>query len=264
MNRENVSWVQTNLVVGLILVVMLFSACDKDTGKANLKVTLIDAPASYQEVNIDIKEVQINSGDVDTGFVSLDMETIGVVNLLELTGGFEAILSDSEIPVGRINQIRLILGDNNTLKVDEKIVDLTIPGGSTSGLKVNVGIDVVEGESYKIVLDFDASKSIVKAGNSGKYNLKPVIRTIIENDINGRIVGKVNPKTLAKVSAIWEKDTINTYTNSDGVFDFKGLNSGNYTVVILPDSLSGFANLFIFDITVVANEKTDVGIIELK
>ena len=56
---------------------------------------------------------------------------------------------------------------------------LTTPSAQHSGLKLNVHAELTEGITYKILLDFDAARSIVKTG-SGAYNLKPVIRTITE------------------------------------------------------------------------------------
>ena len=55
---------------------------------------------------------------------------------------------------------------------------LTTPSGQQSGLKMNVDIDVAADKVADVVLDFDACKSVVKRGNSGQYNLKPVIAVI--------------------------------------------------------------------------------------
>ena len=52
---------------------------------------------------------------------------------------------------------------------------LTMPSAQQSGLKMNVDIDVAAGQIADVVLDFDACKSVVRRGNSGQYNLKPVI-----------------------------------------------------------------------------------------
>ena len=57
----------------------------------------------------------------------------------------------------------------------EKIA-LKTPSGQESGLKVQVHQEVTGGILYRLTLDFDAGRSIVKAGNSGKYLLKPVLR----------------------------------------------------------------------------------------
>ena len=49
---------------------------------------------------------------------------------------------------------------------------------SKAGIKLNVDIDIAADKVADFVLDFDACKSVVKRGNSGQYNLKPVIAVI--------------------------------------------------------------------------------------
>ena len=45
-----------------------------------------------------------------------------------------------------------------------------------------------------MVLDFDACKSVVKRGNSGQYNLKPVITVVpVVSDAGLRVIGYVDP-----------------------------------------------------------------------
>ncbi|MDA0194666.1 MAG: DUF4382 domain-containing protein [Bacteroidetes bacterium] len=160
--------------IGCFLLVLIFVGCgNNDDGLARLQVELIDAPGDYEKVNIDILDVQVNAGTDESGFTSLADVNSGVFNLLDLVNDLKAVLADVEIPAGRISQIRLILGDKNTLVIDGEPIDLTIPSGSQSGLKLNLQMELLDGITYKILLDFDAAKSVVKAGNSGKYNLKP-------------------------------------------------------------------------------------------
>jgi len=45
-------------------------------------------------------------------------------------------------------------------------------------LKINVHAELQPNMSYKVVLDFDSDKSIVKTGNN-KYKLKPVINATL-------------------------------------------------------------------------------------
>jgi hypothetical protein len=86
-------------------------------------------------------------------------------------------------------------------------------------------------------LDFDAGKSIVKAGNSGNYLLKPVLRIISLIPSGGDIFGVVmpdSPKTF--VFAIQGLDTIaSTSTDTtNGKFLFKDIPAGNYSLYFLP------------------------------
>jgi hypothetical protein len=54
-------------------------------------------------------------------------------------------------------------------------VALTTPSGQQSGVKMNIDIDIAANQLADFVIDFNACKSIVRAGASGKYLLKPVV-----------------------------------------------------------------------------------------
>jgi hypothetical protein len=59
---------------------------------------------------------------------------------------------------------------------------------------MNVNLAVPAGQVADFAIDFDACKSFVKAGNSGKYLLKPVLSVIpILSAAGQRIVGFVDP-----------------------------------------------------------------------
>ena len=87
------------------------------------------------------------------------------------------------------------------------------------------------------MIDFDASKSIVKAGNSGKYILKPVLRVIAE--ASATIEGTVLPleASPAQVSAIIGMDTVGTFTDENGMFMIRGLKTGSYVLLVEPNEL---------------------------
>ena len=209
-------------------------ACQKNTSKsaARLQVYLTDSPGDYQAVYIDVKDIVINvTGDTVNGWQSLVGVHAGTYDLLKLVNDDDTLLADAEIPSGRIHQMRLILGTENYVKVNGQLIKLETPSAQQSGLKLNIQQDVVDGVLYKMTLDFDAGKSIVKTGNSGKYILKPVIRTMF-TAIGGSIKGVVMPNTFqSSVYAVQGPDTIaSTYTGSNGGYLIKGLAAGTYSV----------------------------------
>src|SRR5690349_13119408 len=171
--------------------IVMFS-CSKDDTMARLEIRLTDAPGDYEEVNIDIVGIEVHSdgaGEND-GWRSLPVNA-GVYNILELAGGLDTLLSAAEIPAGKISQIRLLLGQDNSIVVDGKERPLSTPSAQQSGLKLNVHAALTEGVTYKMTLDFDAARSIVQKGN-GAYSLKPVIRVITEAT-SGAIKGIAAP-----------------------------------------------------------------------
>ena len=244
------------------LAASIFSACDSDESNdskmARVKVLLIDAPADYESVLIDVVDVKVKT-DI---WESLDGVEKKVYDILELTNGNEALLGDIELPEGELNEIRLILGDNNKLGIDGAEVHLDTPSASQSGLKIKLNAMLEAGVTYKLVLDFDAAKSIVKAGNSGKYNLKPVIRAEMEAQ-TGAIKGMINPINIdCVIYAIVGTDSISTYPNEEGEFLIRALESITYKVVAIPSIESGLVEVMKENVEVVIGEVTDAEIFD--
>ena len=253
-----------NILIAVVLFSLSFTACENDPGMARLVVKLTDAPADYQEVNVDIQNIEVNvsqNGD-ESGWTNLQNTNTGVYNLLELTNGLSAVLADVEIPAGYISQIRLQLGDNNTLKMGDQIIDLKIPSGQQSGLKVQLNSTLSAGITYEILLDFDAARSVVKAGNSGGFNLKPVIRAMAQAQ-DGAIKGEILPsEASAAVYAIQGVDTVtSTFSNDAGRFLIVGLAEGTYTMAISPEST--YQEVVIEGVSVNLGNITDVGNVTL-
>lgn len=140
-----------------------------------MNVYLTDDPADYNAVWIDVQDVQVNAGsDSVNGWTSIHVLRPGLYNLLSLRNGIDTVLSSADIPAGNITQVRLVLGANNSIETTGGSFPLETPSAEQSGLKINVQANLKPGQTYKLWLDFDASKSIVETG-SGKFMLKPVI-----------------------------------------------------------------------------------------
>jgi Domain of unknown function (DUF4382) len=235
----------SNLMPALALVtfsIFIFS-CQKNSSSSKnsqprLQVRLTDNPdPNVKEVWVDIKEVKIKMND--TSEITLGGAHPGVYNLLDLTNGKDTLLADAEIPAGTISQIRLVLGDNNyIITKDDKKITLTTPSAQQSGLKVQVKQEVSGGVLYRLILDFDAAKSIVKAGNSGKYLLKPVLRIISFLPSGGNIKGVVAPdSTQTFVYAIKGADTVATTSTdtTNGQYWIRDIAAGLYTLSFVPN-----------------------------
>lgn len=249
-------------IAGFLLLSVFWLACSDDQQTARLEVRLTDAPGDYEEVNIDIQSVEVHTegGDQNSGWRTLDVES-GVYNILELTNGLDTLLATAELPAGRISQIRLILGDENTVKVGGETKALSTPSAQQSGLKLNLQADLTEGITYTITLDFDAARSIVAKGN-GTYSLKPVIRAI-ETATSGSIKGTVEPAESAPaVFAIIGTDTVATaYTDEMGKFMLRSLPAGSYTVSF--DPKEGFVPKQEESVSVSLGNVTDLGTITI-
>lgn len=235
-------------LLAVLLIIVLASCGSDDPENARLRVVLVDAPAAYDEVNVDVQEVNVK---LDSGWTDVSSFSPQVINLLDLVNGNQAVLADTDVPSGRLGEVRLVLGENNTLVTKGETIDLTIPSGSESGLKIKINQDLVAGVTYKLILDFDAAKSVVKAGTSGAYNLKPVIHADMEAQ-TGAISGDVAPAEAGiLIYGIMADDSVSTYTSEEGDFLLQALEAGTYNVVAVSTS----------DTVTVENVEVEVGFV---
>ena len=256
----------------ILIPVFLFASCDDATNNNSsnegvLRVSVTDAPANFDAVYIDVIEVKVHrssDADEDDGeWITINDQPLRI-DLLNLTNGRVDVLGETELEAGTYRQLRLILGDNNEIVIDGESRPLTTPSAQQSGVKLNLDVTIEGGEIFNLLLDFDASRSIVQAGASGMFLLKPVLRTV-ELEAAGTITGSVNPaEALPWVYAIADEDTLaGTRADTTGVFTVIGLPSGTYQVSIVP-SVDGFANAVVPNVEVASRDTTDLGTIELE
>jgi hypothetical protein len=217
-------------------------------------VYLGDASANYGEVNIEVIGVELSM----SGNTTIDLNVHpGKLNLLNYVNGKDSLIASDSIQSGRLSQIRLILGSNNSVKIGDAVYPLATPSAQQSGLKLNVDTTLVPGVLYNLVLDFDSGQSIVMTGN-GTFQLKPVIR-VINNAISGSISGSIsNTSALpAAINASNSSGSFSTMTDDQGKFLIRGVPAGKYTITITPKP--GFQESTINDVNVTTGNKTDIG-----
>jgi hypothetical protein len=137
-----------------------------------------DQPIEFDSVNIELETVSIHysdSEDGENGWRELETNS-GMYNLLDLQDGVTAAITDGGLlPVGKLQQMRLILGDNNYVVVEGESFPLDLSSQDKTGLKINLNTTINAEDSVEITIDFDAEKSIIVTG-SENYKLKPVIK----------------------------------------------------------------------------------------
>lgn len=240
-------------------VLLAFTGCGSDGDTADptgtLSLSMVDAPGgSYQAVYVSIEEVQVCirnpecDGTEESEECECDWETIGTLeetyNLLELVGGVMSSLGQKDLEPGDYNQMRLLLHDvpGDSLNVlgdahpfPQYLVDeagetheMKVPSGYESGIKLVHPFEIVEDLTTELILDFDVAKSVVKAGNSGKYRLKPTIKVIGTHNraVVSGVVGTDGGTPLegAMIEA-WYQDensdwnmAMGTLTDADGAY----------------------------------------------
>ena len=246
------------LVIPIFLIGVLFSCDDNKLeeiakNQPTISVRLVDAPGDYEEVNVEIVDVMIkmdNDNDDDNGWISLEANN-EVVNLLDFTGGFSKVLVERfPVPAGTLSQMRLVLGDGNTIVIEgdndnSETFDLKTPSAQQSGLKLKLNTIIEEGFTYDFIIDFDVEKSIVRAGNSGNIILKPVLYASAEAN-SGIIEGVVSPNDVPSMVSVLVDDNgtpeiddddfvITAYTDEvTGAFALWGVPAGTYEVIATP------------------------------
>ncbi|MBK5719528.1 DUF4382 domain-containing protein [Dysgonomonas sp. Marseille-P4677] len=252
-------WILLTLVFGFI-------SCDNDNenikGTTSVEIRLTDAPAQYDAVNINIQSVALH---VNSDWIELNLLKTGIYNLLELQNGVDVLLANEDVPIGKISQIRLILGnEGNSVVKDGQRYELETPSAQQSGLKLNLHDELVSNIVYRLWIDFDATRSIVETG-SGKFQLKPVIRTYTDAT-SGSIKGFVLPQEAnAIVWAILGTDSVLAHPRlNDGYFLISGLQpSHSWKVVFEADKASGYKDHELSEISVVTEQVNDLGNITL-
>ncbi|MFI4931146.1 MAG: DUF4382 domain-containing protein [Burkholderiales bacterium] len=219
------------------------------TGAAigTLHLSIGDAPScGYDSVNITVQKVRVHQSsaatDGDAGWSEIVLAPAKRVDLLALTNGVLAELGQTQLPAGKYTQLRLVLAANDAthpfansvVPTGGSEVALTTPSGQQSGIKANVDIDVAANQLADFVIDFDACKSIVKAGASGKYLLKPVIQ-VVPLLVSG-VAGFVHSSLLVAGAGISLQQSgvpvKSTVADSRGSFLLQPVAPGSYDLVI--------------------------------
>ncbi|MEJ8810221.1 DUF4382 domain-containing protein [Variovorax ureilyticus] len=227
--------IQSFLAAGVATCALLLAACGGGGGggagvvggggiggsgvtadKGTMRVSMTDAPAcGYDAVNVTIDKVRVNqssdAADTASGWVDIPLASPRRVDLLTLTNGVLFPLGEAPLPAGKYQQMRLVLADNtqanplaNSVKpTGGSETPLDTPSAQQSGLKLNMNVDVPAGQVVDVVLDFDACKSVVKRGNSGRYNLKPVITVVpFVNSGGQRVEGWVDTSLAGSTTLV--------------------------------------------------------------
>ena len=208
--RTKMLFKSVGVALGLMSLGFLIVACggggggsgDSGGGSGStgtLSLSLQDASSeSYRAVYVTLDRVEVHLGGDETKNESwrnvLSPDKAGkTYNLLDLVNGVREELGIVDLDEGPYTQMRLIIGDTpddgiNILsrthpfanyvitQPDLEYHELKVPSGFQTGIKIVHGFDISKDQTTELILDFDAAKSVVKAGNSGNWLLKPTIK----------------------------------------------------------------------------------------
>ncbi len=254
---KKISWLFVNL-----FPLIIFAACGGGGGESSsssggtgtVNMSLTDAStAEYRAVYVSIQKVEVHKDGGDWKTVATLNKTY---NLLNLVNGVREQLALATLEKGHYTQMRLILMNapdssinilsqahpyaNYVIDNTDQYHELKVPSGYQSGIKIVQGFDINENQTTELILDFDVSKSIVNAGDSGKWLLQPTIKvlntkecSIVSGNVksgNEGLEGVLVSAQTYNASATDPKDRVvveaSTITDSNG----------NYKLFVAPGS----------------------------
>lgn len=285
-----------SLVAAFFLLAGLFYACSKESssvngpvpaGKQSASIYLTDGPGFFDKVLIDVRSVQVkvdtcahkdNSGwhedgngrhdddndknDACTVWDTLNV-TPGVYDLLTLRNGSDTLFANGILPAGKIIQIKIKLGPDNSLVKDSVSYPLNLPRNLDSTIIVKLKgdeWDEFETGHVRLWLDFDCSRSVVRVRDN-EFFLNPFIR-VFTIKTTGSVAGHVSPKDAFPVITVYNgADSSYALPDKSGDFKLRGLNAGTYSVFV--NASNGYADTTITGVTVTANHEVWLGNIQL-
>jgi len=248
-----------------IILSSVIAGCDSSsestdtTGTFSVRIT--DSPAAFEAVNITFSEVSVNQSGGSAIVVSDSTQTI---NLIEWSNGLSKPLGSIELEAGTYNQIRLII-DSASVIIDGVASAVKVPSGAQTGLKLTHQFTLEAGSTYNLMIDFDASRSIVITGPkaSPSYHLKPTIR-LVAMPTTGSISGTVStPVNVPVALAMSGADTVTTVfvDTMSGEFQLAFLEGGSYDIVVEDSTGARFDSTAV---EVIVGTDNNLGSIELQ
>lgn len=278
------------LFVGILLIPLLvIISCKKESsdvkipdGQQRVRIRLSDNPVNFQAVYVDIQQVVVQvipdscrgRGDRNGNdcydddeircsvWDTLDVRP-GVYNLLDLSNGADTLLAAGFTLNGRINKIKLVLGNSNSVVIDSVSYPLTLwDNNHTVTIQVK-GHDIIEitPNDLQLWLDFDAGGSIVRVANN-HFVLKPRLRIWVPAQ-TAAVKGKVFPRAAQPiVAAIANGDTLIAIPARDGRFKIRGL-IGTNADIFINATANGYRDTTITNVTLQRGGETDIGTVQL-
>lgn len=257
------------LIGGAALLTACGGGGSADSGTGSVRFHLTDAPAcGYDEVNVTVERVRVHrsatAGANEAGWSELVLTPARRIDLLDLTNGVLAELGTLSLPAGSYTQVRLVLAPNTAGNPLANSVwptggseqPLTTPSAQQSGSKIQANFSVAADQVADLVLDFDACRSLVVAGNSGQILLKPVIRATpvfaaAGNAIQGYVDASLVGATVsAQQGGVVQRSTV---PDATGRFVLSPLAVGSYDVVL---GAQGRATAVLTGVPVIATART--------
>jgi hypothetical protein len=193
------------------------SSGDGGSGTGTLNVQVTDAPVdgvSEIMVKVDGTTLKPKQG-AQTYHEAYEKQPI---DLLTLYDGESATLLNKEVEAGEYNWMKLEVsaecdGIMDSYVVDDTgaMVELRVPSGDTSGLKMGNHFTVVQGSSTTLMIDWNTRLGLNAPGETDPgeincYKLKPSLR-VVDMTLHGSISGTVDTALITDGSCTSDPNT---------------------------------------------------------
>lgn len=255
------------LFFGISLLALFWGCTKNDPGEnaTRLRIKLTDEPTTYlTELNLDIERIEVFTHPYDASegtWSVLDFNGV-IFDLLKFSNGKSKQIVDQYYPAGVIKQIKIVFGNKGKLKTAEGEKDIIIPPEIMDGVVMDVDINLYAHVISSIMIDINAAQSIYES--NGNYFLNPSMR-IFPETYGGILKGRVLPtEANAFVAITQDEQTLISFPESEGMFQFIGLQGGEWEVHVKPHSQSGYQDTT-FTQTIEEGKVNEItSIIELK
>lgn len=176
-----------SFLLGFIILFFSCSVEDSNTklDKSNIAVKFINESSDFETVNIEIKDVLLRTHyDENTSncWLSLNTAANNLHQVIDVSNSNELFLvNDLNIFSSDIYEIKLVLGDNNSIQIDGKNVKLETPSIHQAGLELNMETYLQPNKNYIFSLTLDVNASILQTNIPDYIILKPQLNIEIES-----------------------------------------------------------------------------------
>lgn len=170
-----------------------------------LRIAITDAPVDdVTVVNVQFSGIALKPATGDEIRINFDMPKD--FDLLTLTDGMTAeLLPDTEVPAGRYNWLRLAVNADFDNVFDSYAmtstgqVELRVPSGSQSELKLVSGFAVSQDRITELVIDWDLRKALSNPVGQPGFHLRPALR-VTDTGAFGTLRGTVDEALVTDTS----------------------------------------------------------------
>lgn len=168
-----------NAALAVLFLAVAVSGCTQSSvapqqGSGSFELLISDQPTeidNFDYVNVTFSEVRVyesgNSTNSSENFTSIQLEDSPTVDLTYLKGDRAASIIQQELDAGNYSSVHLQVSDVQA-SIDNESANVKIP---SERLQINKPFEISANSTTEFVFDIN----VVKRGQSGSYNLLPVI-----------------------------------------------------------------------------------------